>query len=192
MPGAGFVYALPQGPALFQPDDWPHRVEEAGAVTFAATADRGETLENLLDALRAKGRDGPLLGLPDDRVRPFLALGFGYLLVESLFDAMDHDHLLDVPAFWADVAAAVEAAGRPDGGEDVRARLRAAAEQLPTGPRAADARLHLLARLVHPRPREPGRRLARLAGGGPAAHAARLRRDAGTLSGRRPPSGSPS
>ncbi len=129
-PGPGNVYGIPQGPTLYQPDDWPNRVVEANAVTFPATADRAETFGNLLDALREKDRVGPLIDLPEEAVRPFAGLGLGFLLVEGLFDAMDHDHLLDVPAFWTDVQAAVAAVARPDGGEDVRTHLKAAAETL--------------------------------------------------------------
>ena len=131
-PGPGFVYALPDGPSLFQPDDWPSRVEQAGSITFSATANRAETVQNLLSALREKGQEGPLLELPDEITRLFIALGFGFLLVETLFDAMEHDHLLDIPSFWADVSAAVQAAEREDGRDEMHEKLRAAAEQLQT------------------------------------------------------------
>jgi hypothetical protein len=125
-PGPGFVYALPQGPTLFQPDDWGARVEAAGAVPFHAVADRAETVSNLLESLRAKGLPAP--DYPDDVTRLFAGLGYGYLLTESLFDAMDHVHLLDAAGFWADVTAAVRSV---ESGE-FRDHLRAAAEKLLT------------------------------------------------------------
>jgi hypothetical protein len=127
-PGQGFVYAVPQGPHLYQPDDWPARAEAAAAVVFHPSASRAETLDELRRALRARGHESPLLDAPDDVARVFAGLGFGYLLVDMLFEAMDHERLLDAAAFWADVTAAVEAAGRND--ESHRDHLKAAAEKL--------------------------------------------------------------
>lgn len=129
-PGPGFVYAVPEGPTLFQPDDWPHRVEEANAVLVRATADRAETFVNLKAALRKVGDDGPLLDAPADVVRLFAGIGYGYLMLDTLFDAMGHDRLLDAGGFWADVSVAVEAAARPDGLPEVRAKLTDAANKL--------------------------------------------------------------
>src|SRR5262245_44067273 len=51
-PKAGQVFAVPVAPQLFQADDWPDRRDAAGAVSFSATPDRGETLAGLLEALR--------------------------------------------------------------------------------------------------------------------------------------------
>src|SRR5262245_21705677 len=51
-PQPGFVYCVPEGPHLFQPDDWDSRVEQAKSIVFRATANRGETLERMLNALR--------------------------------------------------------------------------------------------------------------------------------------------
>src|SRR4051794_37871175 len=50
-PAAGHLYALPESPALYLPGDWDDRVHEAGAASFRATDDRGETLANLREAL---------------------------------------------------------------------------------------------------------------------------------------------
>ncbi|MBY0514402.1 MAG: hypothetical protein K2P78_10875 [Gemmataceae bacterium] len=127
-PTAGFLYAVPQGPHLYQPDDWNDRVANAGAVVFHPTPDRGETLDRLRTALREKGAAGPLLDAAPDVVRLFTGLGYGYLLVDMLYEAMDHQRLLDAAGFWADVAAAVEAVGR--GEEGFREHLKAAAGKL--------------------------------------------------------------
>jgi hypothetical protein len=127
LPGA--VYCVPQGPHLYQPDDWRERVRAAGAAAFAGTADRRESFENLKDALRERGEAGPLLDLPDTTVQLFTGLGFGYLLIDSLYEAADHDRLLDADGFRADVAEAVAVAAA---GGEVRAPLTAAAEKLRT------------------------------------------------------------
>src|SRR5688572_28624812 len=46
-PRAGFVYALPESPPSYLPDDWEERVRQVGAVVFKATPDREATLANL-------------------------------------------------------------------------------------------------------------------------------------------------
>ncbi len=141
-PGEGNVYAVPEGPHLYQPDDWQDRVKAANAVAFRATADRRETLENLRRALRDAGDESPLLEVPDDVARSFAGLGYGYLLVETLFDASEHDHLLDAEGFWADVTAAVQTL--TSAGE-VTPHLRAAAEKLRSARESLNANpIHLL------------------------------------------------
>lgn len=129
-PRDGFIYAVPQGPSLFQPDDWPARVDAVDAIAFAATANRRETITNLLDALREKNLSGPWLDLDEETVRPFLGLGLAYLLVESLYDAMEHEHLLDVEAFGAEVRHAAQAAPEVSLRDDMLGHLKAAAEIL--------------------------------------------------------------
>jgi hypothetical protein len=128
-PGPGFLYCVPQGPHLYQPDDWPERVRAAEAIRYPSSPDRGESLEFLKTALREGGETGGLLDAPADVVRLFAGLGFAYLLVDSLFEAMDHEKLLDGAGFWSDVASAVEAAGKA---EDYLIHLKAAAEKLQT------------------------------------------------------------
>jgi hypothetical protein len=127
-PTPGFVYCVPRGPHLFQPDDWRDRVVSAPAVAFDATPDRAETVANLLAVLREAGEPVPLADAPEDVVRAFRGLGFGYLVLDNLFEAADHVRLLDADAFWADVTAAVEAATRSD--PEFRTHLKAAAEKL--------------------------------------------------------------
>ena len=42
-PKPGHLYAVPETPPMFLPDDWDQRVREAGAASFPATADRAAT-----------------------------------------------------------------------------------------------------------------------------------------------------
>src|SRR5262245_4237332 len=127
-PTPGFIYCTPRGPHLFQPDDWRDRVLHAPAIAFDSTADRAETVQNLLKELRDSGEPGPLFDPPEELVRAFRGLGFGYLVLDNLFEAADHVRLLDTGAFWADVSAALEAAARSD--PEYRTHLKAAAEKL--------------------------------------------------------------
>jgi hypothetical protein len=144
MPSAGQVFAIPTAPPLFQPDDWKYRVVNAGAIRFEAAADRAATLANLkqavIDAQNEDVEEGrqafgtpevrALLELPEEQVRPFFGLGFGYLMIESLFDAMEHEHLLQVEEFWNDVQQAIAAILRPDGAGDAQQHLQSAAGRL--------------------------------------------------------------
>jgi hypothetical protein len=125
-PAEGAIYTVPAGPHLHQPDDWPQRATAAHAVAVTATPDRADTLERLLDGLRATGEPLPFDASPDT-VRAFAGLGFGYLMVETLFDAAGHDRLLDAEGFWADVSAAAWGVTSRD--ESFRC-LRAAADKL--------------------------------------------------------------
>src|SRR6516225_10369124 len=42
-PAPEHIYAIPENPPLYQPDDWDRRVAEAGAVAFRAPASRETT-----------------------------------------------------------------------------------------------------------------------------------------------------
>lgn len=144
MPTAGQVFGVPTAPPLFQPDDWPYRVSAAGAIRFEAASDRDSTLANIRQAIQEaasgdteEGKQAfgapeiqALLDLPPEKVRPFLALGFGHLMVESLFDAMEHEHLLAAEDFWNDVQQAIAAVLRPDGEEEFRQHIQQAAGRL--------------------------------------------------------------
>ncbi|MCE9534058.1 MAG: hypothetical protein K8T89_23515 [Planctomycetes bacterium] len=143
MPLAGQVFSVPSTPALFQPDDWPYRVLNAGAIRFEAETERDATLENLKRAIQeavagdvedAKLTFGTpevltLLALPIEKIRPFLGLGFGFLMIESLFDAMEHEHLLAVDEFWNDIQQAI-AALLVANDEECQTHLSAAAGRL--------------------------------------------------------------
>ncbi len=130
LPRTGFVYGIPEGPQLFQPDDWNDRVIEAKAIVFHATPSRAETVANLLAALRDAGHDEPLFDAPPEAVRLFAALGYGHAMLDTLYEAMDHEKLLDAEGFWADVTAAVESLAQ---GGDYKEHLRFAAEKLQAG-----------------------------------------------------------
>jgi hypothetical protein len=51
-------------------------------------------------------------------------------MIESLFDAMEHEHLLAVEDFWNDIQQAIAALLRPDGAEESDGHLRQAAGKL--------------------------------------------------------------
>ena len=144
-PAEHAIYAVPEGPQLYQPDDWNDRVSLARAVTVRATPNRAETLSQLLAALRSapnpddSGTPMPLLDAAPDLVRNFAGIGYGYLIVETLFDAMDHEHLLDADGFWSDVSNAVQAAESLETVENAMPNLRSAAEKLRTAREALNS-----------------------------------------------------
>src|SRR5262245_16023661 len=67
-PKPGCLYALPESPPAYLPDDWETRVKEAGSLVFRATPDRATTLANLKaaiepDAQAREGEENPSLAL---------------------------------------------------------------------------------------------------------------------------------
>lgn len=116
-PGDGFIFAVPQEGIIQLPGDWDGRVREAGGVTFRPTADLTATRAALGETL------GGLPPVPDDVLTAFAGIGYGYLLVDTLYDAAGHDRLLDADGFWIDVQSAVTAV-------DPWPHLTAAAEKL--------------------------------------------------------------
>jgi hypothetical protein len=110
-PRAVTVYAVPETPPLFLPDDWDERVRRTGSIAFRVGADRAATLENLRVALQGAGADAPGwaagLELEANQVTPFFGLGMGHLLQATLAEAMEHENLLDAAGFWDDVQQAV-------------------------------------------------------------------------------------
>lgn len=195
-PVAGRIYAVPENPPLFLPDDWDQRVQRAGAVSFMASPDREKTFANLIQALRdaaarsqesgarsqesekqeagvrsqesekpkkKRQSDVPwdededeeeepesssqpvatdtssnvsplttvpaLLELDAEKARPFLGVGLGYLVIMTLFEAMEHENLLAAEDLWQDVQQAVTAIGNGDA-DTTRSHLQAAVDRL--------------------------------------------------------------
>jgi hypothetical protein len=129
-PQAGFIYAVPETPPLLLPDDWDERVRAAGAIAFRATPDAAVTLANLRSALRDHSATLPtaLLEIDDTSLGPFFGVGLGYLCLESLFEAMNHDNQISQAELWSDVSSAV-AALTGDDADAPRRHLQAAAER---------------------------------------------------------------
>src|SRR5262245_61581982 len=132
-PTSGHLYALPSTPPLILPDDWDERVKQAGAVAFRAGPDRPTTLSNLREALLLWKTDAhapaDLAEVERERVQPFFGIGFGYAMVEALFEAMEHENLIATAELWQDVQQAVVAFFEHDH-EGVTRLLRSAAERL--------------------------------------------------------------
>jgi hypothetical protein len=132
-PSQGHIYAVPETPPLILPDDWDDRVRQAGAAVFRAVTDRNETLNALRQALLSWGPDTPApaesMESEKSRVQPFFSIGFGYLMVEGLFEAMEHENLLSTSELWSDVQNAVAAFFASDD-TGVNRHLRAVAERL--------------------------------------------------------------
>src|SRR3954469_4210168 len=125
-PTEGHLYALPESPPLYLSDDWDERVRQAGAAAFRAGPEGDSTFANLRPALEQSGTALSPFDWPADRVRPFLGLGLAYAVIETLFEAMEHERLLDKEAFWADVQEAIR---NPD---EATEHLQAAAQKLHT------------------------------------------------------------
>lgn len=131
-PTAEHVYALPETPQMFLPDDWEDRVRDVGAVSFRSSADRPATLANLREALASRKHerpeDFPFLDAAPEQLAPFFGIGFGYVNLLALFEAMDHENLLAGSEFWQDVQQA--AAALSSGSEAAEPHLKAAADRL--------------------------------------------------------------
>jgi hypothetical protein len=132
-PRPNTVYAIPESPPSYLPDDWDRRVQEAGSVAFRTTPDRPTTLAHLKAALSVAG--APEIGWREafdaaaQDVAPFFGLAWGHLMLAALSEAMEHENLLDPGAFWDDVQHAVaRLAGRP-----YTLASQALAEGVPTG-----------------------------------------------------------
>lgn len=124
------VYAIPEGPHIYQPDDWQERLREVHGVAFTATANRAETYARLQESLNHAGQGGEYASLPVDVLRLFAGIGYGYLVLETLCEAMSHDRLLDPEAFWNEMQAAVAACKGELNHDQVLSHLRSAAQQI--------------------------------------------------------------
>ncbi|HEX5269178.1 MAG TPA: hypothetical protein VFW33_01760, partial [Gemmataceae bacterium] len=74
-----------------------------------------------------------LIDLPPERLAPFFGIGFGYLHLTALYEAMEHENLIATGELWADMQQAVEALGNADDPEAWRRHLQAAADRLQAG-----------------------------------------------------------
>ena len=101
-PIEGHIYAIPETPPPYMAGDWEDRVRKVGAAAFRASADRSATIGNMQAALEPTNTSWSA-----EDVRPFFGLGLAYATVETLFEAMEHERLLDREGFWADMQAAI-------------------------------------------------------------------------------------
>jgi alpha-mannosidase len=130
-PSTGQLFAIPESPPLALPDDWGERVRGTGAISFRSSPDRTATFSNLFTALRDQGdkssKVSRLLELGEKQTAPFRALGFGYRMIESLSEAMEHESALSTTDFWLDIQSAITAIADL---EESRKHLQAAADRL--------------------------------------------------------------
>jgi hypothetical protein len=106
-PRPNCVYALPESPPLYLPDDWRERVKAVGSIVFAATPDREATLANLQDALEPAAWDETLRQLPPEELGPFFGIGWGHLLHASMVEAMERENSVETLPFWDDIQGAI-------------------------------------------------------------------------------------
>src|SRR5262249_36581287 len=122
---------VPESPPLVLPGDWEDRVREAGAISFRTSSDRAATFTNLLAALRSQADESskiwPLLSLENEKTAPFLGLGFGFQIIEMLFESLEHEHVLSWTDFWLDIQSALAVVADFDAS---RKHLQAAADRL--------------------------------------------------------------
>src|SRR5262249_1129994 len=105
-PKAGQIFAVPESPPLVLPDDWDQRVLDASAMAFRSTPDRETTLANFKAAMLTFDKPSEasktsdvsvstsLPELPESTLALFFGIGFGFLQIEGLFEAMEHENLL--------------------------------------------------------------------------------------------------
>src|SRR5262249_13244892 len=89
---------------------------------------------------------------PPEVVRAFGGVGYGYLMLDTLCEAMNHERLLDTEGFWADVTAAVNAV---EGGNPIP-HLKEAAERIRVAREGLYGGTINLADGVGPNPASPG------------------------------------
>src|SRR5262245_40828627 len=137
-PRPGQIFAVPESPPLLLPDEWDQRVLDAHAVAFRSTPSRETTLANFKEALTAfEKRENSensavslsLLETSASILAPFFAVGFGFLQIEGLFEAMEHENLIATADLWQDIQAGVVAFNETDSNA-VRRHLKSAADRL--------------------------------------------------------------
>ena len=128
-PLADSVYALPESPTLVLPEDWDQRLANVGAFSYQAGPDRASTLNRVREAAANQGGTSGLWELAPEKVAPFLALGYAFSIVNTLFEAMEHENVLAVDDFWGGIQRAAQAASDGDQSAQHEA-LKTAAECL--------------------------------------------------------------
>jgi hypothetical protein len=110
-PKPGVIYAVPESPPTYLPDDWKDRVRAAGSISFAVVADREQTLKNLYEAIQAEGvpdlawKDAT--DMPQDVLSLLFGLGWGYSFLATLAESMEHENLLEAEIFWDEIQLAL-------------------------------------------------------------------------------------
>jgi hypothetical protein len=100
--------SLPQRPTT------NHAVDESGDAGHAGEQPAPDQLSVDEPSPSAEEIHARLLKLDHEQVKPFFAIGLGYLLQSALSQGMEHQNLLEVEAFWDDVQQAITAlAGLP-------------------------------------------------------------------------------
>ncbi len=91
------------------PREKPSAEENAPPETGASGETSGDGPEVSPEEVHAR-----LLALEPEKIKPFLAMGVGYLLLASLSEAMEHENLLETDEFWEDIQRSIaELAGVP-------------------------------------------------------------------------------
>lgn len=86
------------------PESKPAKSEEQ-----SAEPDVPATTEEPAPQLSPEEIHAKLLALEPEQVRPFYAIGLGYLLQQVLAEGMEHENLLEAEDFWRDVQNAIAA-----------------------------------------------------------------------------------
>ena len=117
-PQSEHYYVLPKSMPLGLAEDWADRARRAGSLVVTAEVDRSATRRALLQAIDIMA--------PMDAYPSFYGLGFGYLILGQLADAMGHGNALDTEQFLSTVQDAAAHEADDDGNQ----KLAAAAELL--------------------------------------------------------------
>lgn len=121
-PQENTLYALPVTPPPYLQENWDQLVRQCGSAVFRTGPTWQHTIAKLVEAWKLLTGDENL-NVDDEPARPFFALGFGHAVLDTLFEAMEHDRVLDLDGFTSDVLAAARGEERP-------VRLKSAAEKL--------------------------------------------------------------
>lgn len=136
VPQAQSLYVMPASPPPYLPENWQELARQAGALFVYATQDWQESRSRLQQALANMGQPRLNLETDNEATKTCFSLGFGYAMIETLFEAMEHTKVLDAEAFFAEIQCA--AAGASSAAKAAAERLMAARETVYPAP------IHLL------------------------------------------------